>query len=135
MPSANARVSDVILDASALLALINDEPGGEIVAAAAATAAISAVNLAEVAAKLSAAGMSDLEIEDILEGYALDVVAFDSVLAYASAKLYQSTRAAGLSLGDRACLALALQARLPVLTTDRVWSKIRTGGEVRQIRR
>lgn len=134
-PNANALVSEIILDASALLALINEEPGSDIVAAVVAKAAISAVNLAEVASKLTTAGMSDLDIEDVLEGYALDVVAFDDELAYASGRLYRLTQSAGLSLGDRACLALALWYRLPVLTTDRAWSKVRIGVEVRQIRR
>ena len=111
-----------VLDASAVLALLGDEPGADRVAAAVDDGAtIGAVNLAEVLTKLSDFGMPTAAAEDALEGLGLEVVAFDGGAARAVAALRASTRARGLSLGDRAALALADALGAPVLTTDRAW--------------
>ena len=111
-----------VLDASAVLALLGDEPGADRVAAAVEDGAtIGAVNLAEVLTKLSDFGMPPSAAEDVLEGLGLEVVAFDGGSARAAAALRASTRARGLSLGDRAALALATALGAPVLTTDRAW--------------
>lgn len=111
-----------VLDASAVLALLGDEPGADRVAAAVGDGAtIGAVNLAEVLTKLSDFGMPEGEAADAIEGLGLEVVAFDGNAARAASALRASTRARGLSLGDRAALALAASRGAPVLTTDRVW--------------
>jgi ribonuclease VapC len=124
-----------ILDASALLALLNDEPGAERVASAvAAGASIGAVNLGEVAAKLADWGVSDAEIEEALGGLGLKVVAFDEGLAYRSAALRASTRDRGLSLGDRACLALGLRDAMPIVTADHTWAGLSVGLEFEWLR-
>lgn len=115
---------DVVLDASALLALLNREPGGASVFASLPGARISAVNLAEVVAKLSDYGMKDQEIRLAVGGLGLDVVTFDEELAHRSGTLRPATRELGLSLGDRACLALGIQGGATVLTTDRDWSRL-----------
>jgi len=112
----------VILDASALLTLLNDETGADRVATAVATGGvISAVNLSEVVAKLSDWGMPEATIHEVLGGLGLRVIPFGEALAYTAGRLHPATKEHGLSLGDRACLALGLQEKLPVLTGDRSW--------------
>jgi len=127
-------MSEVVLDASALLALLNDEPGSDVVAMVLSGAAISTVNLAEVIAKLTAYGLSDEEVGEALGTFGLEVTPFDETHAYIAGGLYRSTRPFGLSLGDRACLALAKQNGLPVMTADRAWAGLEIGIEVRVIR-
>jgi len=111
-------VNSVVLDASALLALVYAEPGSDVVGALLPNARISAVNLSEVAAKLAEGGMTAPDIHAALDGLGLSVVPFDADLAYAAGLLRAATKAAGLSLGDRACLALAARLGLPALTAD-----------------
>jgi ribonuclease VapC len=133
--------SGSIIDASALLALLQAEPGQDLVASAldAAGAAISAVNLSEVVAKLRDNDATESDISEVVDGLAsngLEVVAFDEALALASGFLRPVTRAAGLSLGDRACLALGRARGEPVLTADRAWVDVASGMgvEVRLVR-
>lgn len=127
-------MTEFVLDASALLASIKDEPGAEAVIAVLPRAVISAVNLSEVVAKLCDYGLSEEETREALGVIHLEVAAFDESLAYGAGELHRSTRRKGLSLGDRACLALAKQTGLPVLTTDRAWAGLDVGVEVRLIR-
>jgi PIN domain nuclease of toxin-antitoxin system len=96
-----------VLDASALLVLLNDEPRVETVRHALSDAAISAVNLSEVVAKLVDAGAPELEILELLQAIEAEVGPFDEDQAYSAGLLRSVTGAHGLSLGDRACLALA----------------------------
>ncbi len=124
---------DAVLDASALLALLQDEPGSERVLATLPGALISAVNLSEVVAKLTETGMPAADIQRSLR-LSIEVVPFDDELAVRAGLLRPVTRSAGLSLGDRACLALAASRSLPALTTDRAWKSVATGVEVVVIR-
>jgi PIN domain nuclease of toxin-antitoxin system len=123
------------MDASAILAMFNDEPGEDIVRRNLAGSVISAVNCAEVGARLADGGFSDAEIRDYLGSTSLEIAPFDAEQAFASAMLRAATRAVGLSLGDRACLALARQRGLAVLTADAAWIRLRVGIEVELIRR
>lgn len=123
-----------VLDASAILVLLNDEPGVETVRHALSDAAISAVNLSEVVAKLVDEGSPEPEIMERLEAIGAEVVPFDVNQAYATGLLRSATRFRGLSLGDRACLSLARHLGSPVLTADRVWSELDLGVEVRLAR-
>lgn len=121
-------MSKVVLDASALLALLNEELGSEHVAMLIAEgAAMSTVNLSEVVAKLSEAGMPEEAIHEALDALGITIVDFDSTFAYKAGLLRVATKKAGLSLGDRACLALAGQLDLPAVTTDRVWESLSLG--------
>ena len=115
-----------VLDASAVMCLIRNEPGANIVKAALPDSCLSAVNLAEVVAKMSELGLSDDLITQVLDPLQLKIVAFDSDLARASGLLRPATRTLGLSLGDRACLALTARLGATALTTDRAW--IAAGG-------
>ncbi len=127
-------MSSLVLDASALLAFLNAEPGTEQWVATVADSMISAVNFSEVVAKLADAGMPEAEIREALEPLGLEVVAFETRQAYEAGLLRPQTRYLGLSLGDRACLALARSKALPVLTADRTWEALQVGVEIRIIR-
>jgi ribonuclease VapC len=96
-----------VLDASALLALLLAEPGGETVRAVLADAAMSAVNFREVIGHYVRNGVTEAQVRQVLDPLPLDFVPFDMELAYAAGLLLPATRSAGLSLGDPACLSLA----------------------------
>lgn len=113
-----------VLDASALLALLLGEPGGEKVRAVMADAAISTVNLAEVIAHYARNGASEAEIREVLDPLPFDRIDFDAEFAMACGLMIAATRAAGLSLGDRACLSLAQRIGVSALTADRSWSTV-----------
>jgi PIN domain nuclease of toxin-antitoxin system len=117
-------LSEVVLDASAVLALLNKEPGREEVQAALQGALIGTVNLSEVMAKLVEQGMTEPEAISVLDDLALEIVPFDTDLALRTGALRLLTRPLGLSLGDRACVALGMHLGLPVLTTDRKWATL-----------
>jgi PIN domain nuclease of toxin-antitoxin system len=117
-------VSEAVLDASAILALLNDEPGSEKVSKVLPGAAVSAVNLSEVVAKLSELGMPEAEIREALVGLALTIHPFNETMACTAGRLRPATKKLGLSLGDRACLALGIHVSLPVLTTDHGWKEL-----------
>jgi len=127
-------MADVVLDASALLALLNGEPGWERVAATLPGARLGAVNLAEVVGKLAEHGLGRDEIDDALGGLGLVVVPFDADLALGCGMLRPATRERGLSLGDRACLVLAAGLDLPVLTCDGAWKDLPGAPQVTLIR-
>lgn len=127
-------MSRVVLDASALLALLNAEPGSRIVEKNLSETAVSAVNLSEVVAKLSDRGMPEKAIETALEALGLDVHAFDRAMAYSAGMIRRVSRSLSLSLGDRACLALGLRLSAPVLTTDQDWKAVKIGVKIRVIR-
>jgi ribonuclease VapC len=117
-------VPAVVLDASAVLAVVNCEAGQEVVEAALiAGAAICTVNLAEVVTILLRQGTPQIEVRRTLDGLPIATVDFDAGLALAAGLMFAVTRPLGLSLGDRACLALARRENAPVLTTDRVWAQ------------
>lgn len=116
----------MLLDASAVLGYLNEEPGKEIIEEALLTgdACISLVNQAEVISKLLDWGMGLDEATQILRKLALTVEPFVTETAHETARLRTLTREHGLSLGDRACLATARLRQHPVLTGDRPWLKL-----------
>lgn len=125
---------DSVLDASALLALLRREPGESVVRSALPHAAIGAVNLHEVAAKLIQHGLDPAETRQLLYNLRLAVVPFDESLALEASDLVAISRSSGLSLGDRACLALARRLGVPAVTADRAWKMLRVGIPVTLIR-
>lgn len=129
-----------VLDASALLAWSLGEPGAARVTDALRNrAAVSAVNWTEFLTKAAEAGdapetvAAELRKSGVL-GRLLQVVVFDQTLSEEAARLRAATRRAGLSLGDRACLALGRVLGLPVLTADRAWTGLQVGVTVERIR-
>ncbi len=119
-----------VLDASALLAYLNDESGAENVEKTMAVGAVmSAVNWAEVLSKVAEAGVAperlafELEKQGIL-GNTLELLPLTVEDSLEIARLRVSTKPLGLSLGDRACLALAKRLTVPVVTADRVWAEV-----------
>jgi len=127
-------VSSVVLDASALLALLNAEKGADLVQESMPRAIISTVNYAEVITRLSLLGMPEDEIRDALGVLGLDIIPFDDEQAFQAGFLTPQTQSFGLSLGDRACLALALKTKSVALTADRAWQSLQVGVEIHLIR-
>jgi len=127
-------MTDAVLDASAVLATLNDEPGGDVALAAARDAAVSAVNFAEVISKLIARGVSEDGALAAVRGFGFEVTQVDDRQAELAALLHAGTRRQGLSLGDAFCLALAKVLDLPVLTADRRWRDLDVGVAITLIR-
>lgn len=123
-----------IADASAVLALLKQEPFAKLDPRRLFRATISAVNLSEVLERLCSGGLSEREAEKTVAELNLQVADFDEAQARLAAYLRPRTRRAGLSLGDRACLALGLHLARPVITADRVWARLDLGIEVLLIR-
>jgi ribonuclease VapC len=113
-----------VLDASALLAALLDEPGKERVDAEIGGALMSTVNLAEVVGHFAKAGARREDVIEVLAGVPLTYIAPDEALAVEAGMMRAAGEAYGLSLGDRICLALAKQVRGTALTADRAWRDI-----------
>ena len=113
-----------VLDASALLAMLHREQGGDIVEGLVEGAVISTVNWSEVYQRSLARGVEVRGLGSELAALGLQVVSFGTEDAERAAELWPATRSAGLSLGDRACLALALRLGAPAVTGDRSWSRL-----------
>lgn len=113
-----------VLDASPLLALLLGEPGGEKVRAILAESALTMVNLAEVVGHFARNGALERDIRLVLDPLPFDRIGFDEELAFTAGLLLPATRQAGLSFGDRACLALALRLGVRALTADRPWQSV-----------
>ena len=124
----------MVLDFSAILAIIFGEPGEERALALVANALVSAVNLSEAASKMIERGFEAGRSRFLLRDSGIAVVAFEERDAYEAGALRKATRAAGLSFGDRACLALALREGLSVATADRAWSELDLGVGIEVIR-
>lgn len=125
-----------VLDASAVLAFLGSEPGREAVQAVLPGALVSTVNLAEVLSRLTDRGMQANSARALTLAMRMRPVDLDLDLAEAASALRPLTRAAGLSLGDRCCLALARHHGAVALTTDRAWAAVAdaVGVEVVNIR-
>ena len=124
----------VVFDSSALLAITWAEDGAAVAARATGGAIMSAVNATEVITRLIDRGASREQARERLESYGLAIRPFDESLAVEAGFLRTATRQYGLSLGDRACLALALRERIPVVTADRAWSQLDLGIDIQVIR-
>lgn len=129
-------MTSVVLDASAFIALALGEPGADIVRAAIADSAMCAVNVSEVVAYAARQGATEDEIRQLIDPAPFGRIPFDDDLAFRAGLLLPATKPAGLSLGDRACLALAIRLKVPAITTDRSWAKVaaEVGVEVQLIR-
>jgi ribonuclease VapC len=126
----------IVLDASAVLALLQVEPGAAAVQEALPGALLSTVNMAEVVTKLAEGGVDAARARSGIDALRVQYVPLDAATAEDAGALRPVTRKAGLSLGDRCCLALARQHRAVVLTTERAWPSIAdaVGLEIRNVR-
>ena len=120
--------SKYLLDSSALLAVILDEPGNErIVKELERGALMSAVNLGEVAARLQENGFTSADVANTITELQVQIVPFLEAHALSAGELRASTKAYGLSLGDRCCIATAIVTDMPILTADKVWAQLDVG--------
>jgi ribonuclease VapC len=115
---------DMVLDTSAILAAILQEDGGSQVYEILAPRFVSTVNVVEVRTKLIDKGRSDREIDSALELIDMVEVDFTSAQARFASGLREKTKSAGLSVGDRACLALAAERGAVAMTADKAWKRV-----------
>lgn len=128
------RRSEIVADASAILAALKNERFTKIGPERLVRASISAVNFSEVLTKLLADGLNEIQADAAISSLDLDVIPFDRRHAGVAAQLWPQTKHAGLSLGDRACLALGNILECPVVTADRAWARVDVGVEIVLIR-
>ena len=126
--------SPVVLDASALLTVFLSEPGGERVLPILHYALVSAVNLAEVITRMIDLGAAAEHVLSRVESVQCEVCPFTEQQARVAAELQSITRPFGLSLGDRACLALAIDRKATVYTTDKAWKNLPLSIQIEVIR-
>jgi PIN domain nuclease of toxin-antitoxin system len=127
-------VADWVLDASAVLAFLQDEPGAGSIEAKLQRSIISSVNLAEVVSKLTDRGLSTHDTRAMIGDLGFEIATVDAALGMRAGLLRRDTRAFGLSLGDRICLALAEREGLPALTRDGAWKGVPLDIEVITVR-
>jgi ribonuclease VapC len=129
------NVNRIVLDASAILAVIGGEPGAEkLTPDLLARAVGSAVNLAQVQTKLVSRGWTSDQAWDDATSPVREIVPFDEEQARTAGDLVTQTRQLGLSLGDRACLALGIALKAPVYTAEKAWKRLTVGVRVHVIR-
>lgn len=123
-----------VIDSSVILAFLNREPGWERAESEIDGGVVSSLVYAEVVTRLTLAGTSMQQIDDLWSELQILVEPFDSARARRAGLLVQATARRGLSLADRACLALALELGVAAVTADRAWTQVDLGVEVRLIR-
>ena len=128
-------MSRIVLDASALLAVLNREPGAERLTPQLLSAATSStVNLAEVQGKLVSRGITPDEAWEAALSPIREAAVFTGEQAKIAGSLIAQTSSFGLSLGDRACLALGIALKAPVYTADRSWKNLKVGVRIHLVR-
>lgn len=128
-------MNSIVLDASALLAVLNREPGAEKLTPQVLSAAItSTVNLAEVQSKLVSRGIKPDEAWDATISPIRESAVFTDEQAKIAGSLIARTGAFGMSFGDRACLALGIALKAPVYTADRSWKNLKLGVRIHLVR-
>lgn len=128
------RVAVFVLDSSAILAVIYEERGFKNVNDKLAQSIMGAVNIAEVISKLYDDGFDKSQTSLVLADFKFEIIAFDETQARIAGQLRPLTKSRGLSLGDRACLALAIQQKATVLTADKAWADIDVGIKIEVVR-
>lgn len=127
-------MSEWVLDASAVLALIFEEHGAETIKPRLSQSILSSVNLVEVISKLVDSELAPRREREFMRGLNCEIAPVDETLALRAGLMRRETRTFGLTLGDRVCLALAEREGLPVLTADRAWAALPLAIDVRLIR-
>ena len=125
----------VILDASALLAIIQEEVGSEVIKPLLKLSVMSAVNVTEALSVLQRTNITPAEGLSLITDIISSILPFDLEQAEQAAKLHPLVQSKGLSLADRACIALGIQLHLPIYTADKVWAELQlNGAEIKLIR-
>ena len=127
-------MSLVIFDSSAVLALLHGEPGAALIQTLTLDAVLSSVNASEVQTRLVRKGADPKRAWESVTASVQTVVPFDAAMAEAAGTLASKTQPYGLSLGDRACLALAMALKAPVYTADRAWAQLQIDVAIHLIR-
>lgn len=117
-------MNKVVLDSSALIAFINRESGAELVEKYLPNAVMSCVNVAEVVAVLCLVDVPEIVIRNIINDLNIEIISFDQEQALQAGLLRKKTKAAGLSLGDRACITLSSIKNLTLVTANKIWSSL-----------
>jgi ribonuclease VapC len=117
-----------VFDASAVVAVLGDEPGAALLGGYLGDALVSAVNLQEVVTILLRRGTALDAASRMIAGLRLEIRAHGATDAYAAAELHAATKVFGAGLGDRSCMALAISEGLPAVTTDKAWAKLAIPG-------
>jgi len=123
-----------VLDSSAVLAVIFAEPGADKVAGKTQGALLSTVNLVEVQTRLILRGSDPDFAWRGIQKLDCEICSLDEKQARIASEIIGKTKPLGLSLGDRVCLALAIQRKGKVYTTDRAWTSLSLGVEIEVIR-
>lgn len=126
--------NSVVIDSSVIIALMNEEKGCEKAEEYLEKSIISSVNFEETLVVLNRAGLPIEEGREIIKHWVGEIVPFDEELSYVSASLWEQSKKHGLSLGDRACLALGIAKKLKVITADKIWQKLDLGLEIELLR-
>jgi PIN domain nuclease of toxin-antitoxin system len=124
----------VVLDTSVLIAYLHKEKGSDEAIRYLYDAVISTVIYSEFLYVMMDKGFSRDDLERVIDSFGIEIIAFDEEQAVIAAELRNQTKDKGLSLGDRACLALAIVKKIPVVTADKIWSKLKVGVDVKLIR-
>ncbi len=127
-------MSRTVLDASALLAFINDEDGKKTVKQYLQSSVMSTVNISEVISCLTRIGVPLHDAYQLTVSLISEIIPFDKQHALLTAHIVEQSKQHGLSLGDRSCLSLAIKEKLPVLTADKIWKKLNMDCEIILIR-
>lgn len=117
-------MNKVVLDSSALLALIKNEVGADVVEPLLGRIVMSSLNVAEAAGILIDLGLSHEECKNNIEPYIDVIVPLDVQQSFDVAFLKKHTKHKGLSIGDRACIALGIKMELPIYTADKIWADL-----------
>jgi ribonuclease VapC len=123
-----------VIDASVVLAYLRDEPGGDVLVRDDGPFCLSTINLAEIMAKVIDLDLSSDDVTRVLKTLPIESVDFTREDAARTATLRTKSRRLGLSLGDRACLALGARLAIPVLSADRAWATLDLDIDIRLIR-
>ena len=121
-------MTSVVFDASAVVAVLRDEPGANTIAPFCGDGLLSAVNLQEAIKILRGRGFSAKGVAYMIETLDLEIIPHNEIDAYQAAELVQATQQFGSGLGDRTCMALAISKGVPAITTDRAWAKLSIPG-------
>jgi PIN domain nuclease of toxin-antitoxin system len=125
---------DVVVDASAIIAVIKGEAGAQRAAESAQGARMSALNYCEIVGWLAERGSTAIDVESVIAPFNLTVEDFSRARALAAGLLTAKTKGRNISLADRACIALAVELGLPAMTGDRIWRDLGLDVDIELIR-